>query len=132
MRRNKRIEIFRGNVKEFKAEVCLIAPFQALERPGFIRILGIEGQEKKHRAYMLSQRALIDFEEDALNFTTLPSEVPIEICYEEQKIPIDKGCVLAMDTDQNLCFLIHEDVPLKQMLSILNRAATRLIRLDVP
>ena len=132
MRKNKKIEIFRGNIKEFEAEICLVAPLEALERPGFTRILGIEGQEKKHRAYMLSQRALIDFEENTLNFTMVSSDVPIKIRYEEHNIAVDKGCVLAMDADQNLCLLIHEEVPLKQILSILNRAATRLIRLDVP
>ncbi len=126
------IEIYRGKAKEFDAEISFSAPVEALERPGFIRIFGIKGQEGKHRAYMLSQRALIDFEEGALEVTLVPSGESIEIHHDDQVIPLKKGCVLAMDGDQNLCLLIHEEVPLKQMLSILNRAAARLIRLDVP
>ncbi len=126
------IEIYRGDKKEFVAEICILAPMEALERPGFIRILGIRGQEGKHRAYMLSQRALIDFEEGTLAATILPVDETVEIRHDGPSIQLEKGGVLAMDTNQNVCFLIHEGVPLKQMLSILNRAATRLIRLDVP
>jgi len=126
------IEIFFGGKRIFLAEVCLCAPEEALERPGLIRILGIEGQEGKHRAYMLSQRAMIDFEEGALKMNPVSSGEPIEVRHEDRGIHIDKGCVLAMDTDQNLCFLIHEGVSPKRILSLLNRAATRLIRLDVP
>ena len=132
MKQETEIEIFRGETREFVAEICLLAPVEALERPGFIRILGIKGQEGKHRAYMLSQRALIDFEEGTLEATILPPDEPVEIHYDGAPIRLEKGCVLAMDVNQNVCFLIHEEVPLKQMLSILNRAATRLIRLDVP
>ncbi len=126
------IRVYRGEAKKFDAEVSLSAPVEALGRPGLVRILGIEGQERKHRAYMLAQRALIDFGEGLLEVENVPAREPIEVRYLDQVIRLEKGCVLAMDEDQNLCFLIHEDVPLKQMLSILNRAATRLIRLDVP
>ncbi len=126
------IEICREDVKEFEAEIAITAPMEAMERPGFIRILGIHGQDRKHRAYMLSQRALIDFEEGFLKVRKVLSGELIKVCHEGQEIRLEKGCVLAMDTNQKVLFFAHEDLPLKQMLSILNRAAARLIRLDVP
>ncbi len=118
--------------KVFNGVAVLAMPEEGLQQQGLIRVLGGGGQQAKHVVYMMAQRALLDFEESALEIRWLDSSSMLEIPLKPRPISLTRGAVLAMNEDNEIRFFLHEGLAGRPVLVAFHRLATRMIRLDVP
>ncbi len=116
-----------------RAVTCLISPIEGLKRQGLIRSASVvKGQQGKHVLYMMAQRALIDFEEGALELVFLEAGRSLECPIDGRAVSISQGAILSVDRENRIRLYIHREVPVRKMLVAFHRMATRMIRLDVP
>ena len=81
---------------------------------------------------MMAQRALVDFEESSLDVQRLDPSAEIKIPLEPRALVLSRGAVLAMDNENTIRFFLNEGLEIRPFLVAFHRAATRMIRLDVP
>jgi len=127
-----RFDILVDDHKIFRGIAVLATPEEGLRQQGFIRVLGGGGQQAKHVVYMMAQRALLDFEESALEIQWLKPSSVMVIPLEPAPLSLTRGAVLAMNEGNEIRFFIHEGLEIRPFLVALHRLATRMIRLDVP
>ncbi len=126
------ITIRMGDREVFKAVTGIASPAEGVKQLGLIRIMGGGGQQKKHVVYMMAQRAMVDFEEKALEIERVDPATPLTIDPGGTPFTVPNGAVLAMNDENRIRFWIHAELEIRPMLVAFHRMATRMIRLDVP
>lgn len=124
--------IYVDGQRVFSGIALLATPEEGLQRQGLMRTLGGGGQQGKHVIYMMAQRALLDFEESELDVQWVKSSAKIEIPLEPKALSLVRGAVLVMDRKNSIRLFLHEGLEIRPVLVAFHRAATRMIRLDVP
>ena len=115
-----------------QATALFVAPAEAKEQQGLIQMWSVaKGYQGKHILHTLAQRALFDFEEKALITDWQPKGAKLISVYGKMEISIVKGLVLMMDTENRIKLFVHKEVDIMPMLRVIQRHATRMIRLDV-
>ncbi len=126
------LKIRKGNEIIFLAETVIIVPSDAPDYPEKITCF-CKGSpaNAKHAYYTLSQIALMDFEEHALDMTDLPQGTVISLVKNSLEKSMDAGLVIARDTEGKVSVFAHENVDKYLLLKFANRYCTRWIRLDI-
>ncbi len=129
----REVPIFADGRKVFRAIACLASPLEGLRQQGLIKMVGGGGSKQgKHILYMLTQRALLDFEEKVLEVQQLRHGAILVIPLESGEITLSEGAALAMDKENRVQLFIHKGLKIRPMLVAFHRMATRMIRLDIP
>ena len=110
----------------------MAGPAKATSQQGLIR-MGTDtgGQQGKHVLYTLSQRALVEYEDQELEMARLPVCRSLVVRHDDLAYAFPQGAALFMDIDSRIGFLYHTGINAHGMLKAFHRYAMRMIRLDV-
>jgi hypothetical protein len=115
-----------------EATAVFAAPAEAGEQQGLMQMWSVDkGQQGKHTLYTLAQRAIFDFEEQALITDRQEKGATLTSVYGKMEVSVVKGLVLMMDAENHIKLFVHKEVDIMPMLRAIQRYATRMIRLDV-
>jgi hypothetical protein len=120
----------RAGGKTLECDTLILVDDRALEEEGHITMLSSNsGPQTKHEFYALSQMALIQFQDEELEVSSV--EAPIKVARKNAVSEIASGMAISRTGDGELSVLAHTALPWRKLLETAHRYCTRWIRLDV-
>lgn len=114
------------------AQVVIVVPADAPEYPEKITSFTTESPANaKHAYHALSQIALVDFEDNILDFHHVPKGTSLIVRNKTVVKTIDRGLVITRDSQGKVHMFCHEDMDKYSLLKFAHRFCTRWIRLDI-
>jgi hypothetical protein len=114
------------------AEAVFAGPPDGISQQGLIRMWSsARGQQSKHILYVLSQRALLDMEDQELSVNRYPDGRVLQVIHGDLSLALPEGAVLYMTEANRIGVHVHDGINVVGMLRAFHRYATRMIRLDI-
>ena len=116
--------------KAVKCNTVILVPEIALSEAGHIKLLSCNsGPQAKHEFYAVAQMALIQFQDEELDVTTVNG--PIRLKWSDEACETSSGMAICRTLSGELEVLAHTNQPWRKLLEAAHRFCTRWIRLDI-
>jgi hypothetical protein len=124
------IRVYAGENEALDCSVVILVPEIAISEAGHIKAYSCNsGAQTKHEFYAVAQMALIQFQDEELDATTVNG--PIRLKWMDEACETSSGMAICRTLSGELEVLAHTNQPWRKLLEAAHRFCTRWIRLDI-